>query len=75
LISGRSPISQLRIFTIADGKMDEFVRAWLKGVYPLRIKQGFTIHGAWTLDPGDKFMWLLSYDGPEEWQRLGSKPL
>jgi len=60
-------VSQLRIFTIADGKMDYFVQAWLKGVFPLRLKHGFTIQGAWITDEGDKFVWILSYDGPEEW--------
>jgi hypothetical protein len=60
-------VSQLRIFTIAGGKMDDFVKAWRDGVYPLRLMHGFTIDGAWILEDSDKFAWILSYDGPEEW--------
>jgi len=28
--------TQLRMYTINRGKMDDFVRAWKAGVYPLR---------------------------------------
>ena len=57
--------TQIRIFTINRGKMDAFVDAWLKGVYPLRIKNGFKIEGAWVVKEKNKFIWILSYDGPE----------
>ncbi|HKZ65201.1 MAG TPA: hypothetical protein VJ111_02535 [Chitinophagaceae bacterium] len=36
-----------------------------KGVYPLRIKNGFKIEGAWVLQEKNKFIWILSYDGTE----------
>lgn len=58
-------ISQLRIFTINRGKMDDFVQAWLEGVYPLRRKYGFEIEGAWVITETNEFVWILSYDGPE----------
>ena len=57
--------TQVRIFTINKGKMNEFVSAWQKGVYPLRIKYGFTIEKAWVVKEKNKFIWILSYDGPE----------
>ncbi|MDQ3703874.1 MAG: hypothetical protein M3437_01385 [Chloroflexota bacterium] len=47
--------SQLRIFTIAEGKMDDLVAAWLKGVYPLRLQFGFTIDATWVLQGSNKF--------------------
>ena len=64
--------TQIRIFTINKGKMEAFVDAWKKGVYPLRIKTGFTIDGAWVVKEKNKFIWLLSYDGSESFQAKDS---
>ena len=61
-------VSQLRMFTINRGKMDEFIKAWLEGVYPLRLKHGFTIDNAWVTKERNQFLWILSYDGPEDWE-------
>ncbi len=60
--------SQLRIYTINRGKMDEFVKAWLAGVYPLRLRLGYTIPSAWVIKERNEFVWILSYDGPQDWQ-------
>ena len=64
--------TQIRIFTINKGKMEAFVDAWTKGVYPLRIKSGFTIDGAWVVQEKNKFIWLLSSDGSESFQAKDS---
>jgi hypothetical protein len=40
---------QVRIYTINKGKLNEFVKAWNKGVVPLRLRHGFKIGGAWTV--------------------------
>ncbi len=61
-------VSQLRIYIINKGKLDEFVKAWSEGVYQLRLKKGFRIDGAWTIKENNQFVWILSYDGPEDWQ-------
>ena len=61
-------VSQLRIYTINKGKLDEFVEAWREGVYPLRLNQGFRIDGAWTIKENNQFVWILSYDGLGDWQ-------
>ncbi len=60
--------SQLRIYTINKGKRDDFVRAWSAGVYPLRLKYGFKITSAWVIKERNEFVWILSYDGPGDWQ-------
>ncbi len=57
--------TQIRIFTINKGKMDVFLDGWQKGVYPLRIKSGFKIEGAWVVKEKNKFIWILSYEGPK----------
>jgi len=59
---------QLRIYTINRGKMEAFTQAWLGGVYPLRLKHGFTISGAWVIKDTHQFVWLLGYNGPETWE-------
>ena len=59
--------SQLRMYTIQEGRLQEFVEAWQKGVYPLRLAMGFTIDGAWACEERQEFMWVLSYDGPLNW--------
>jgi hypothetical protein len=45
--------------------MDEFIDAWLRGVYPLRKRFGFTFVGASRVDGADEFVWILGYDGPD----------
>jgi hypothetical protein len=64
--------TQIRIFTINKGKMDVFLDGWQKGVYPLRIKNGFKIEGAWVVKEKNKFIWILSYDGPEGFEARDS---
>jgi len=62
-----SGISQLRMYTIKEGKMDEFVKAWSEGIYPLRLQQGFKVEGAWVIREENKFVWIVTYDGPDDW--------
>lgn len=57
--------TQLRIYTINRGKLDEFVAAWRKGVYPLRLTHGFSIPAAWVNRERNEFIWLLTWDGSE----------
>ena len=45
--------------------MEAFLDAWLRGVYPLRRRFGFTFAGAWRVDDTDEFVWIIGYDGPE----------
>ena len=58
-------ISQLRMYTIQEGKMAEWLDGWTRGVLPLRRKFGFRIDGAWIVPDGNRFIWILSYDGPD----------
>jgi hypothetical protein len=56
---------QLRHSRIRAGSMDAFLDAWVRGVYPLRRKFGFTFAGAWRIEGADEFVWIIGYDGPE----------
>jgi hypothetical protein len=56
---------QLRRYRIRPGRMDEFVDAWLRGVYPLRQRYGFRFAGAWRVRGADEFVWIIGYDGAD----------
>ena len=45
--------------------MEAFLDAWLRGVYPLRQKFGFTFAGAWRVEASNEFVWVIGYDGPD----------
>ena len=45
--------------------MDQFVDAWVRGVYPLRRRFGFTFAGEWLVEGSDEYVWIIGYDGPE----------
>jgi NIPSNAP len=62
-------ITQLRVYTINKGRLDDFVKAWTAGVYPLRLKMGFRIDGAWVNRKRNEFIWLLRHDG-DDWEAL-----
>lgn len=59
-------MTQLRRYTINRGRLDDFISAWRKGVYPLRQQQGFRIDGAWAVRERNEFVWLMSYEG-DDW--------
>ncbi len=61
-------VSQLRMYTIERGRLDDFVSGWVNGVRPLRERFGFRIDGAWIAQEESLFLWILSYDGPDDWQ-------
>ncbi len=60
-------VAQLRLYIINKGKMDEFVKGWKEGVYPLHLKHGFRIDKAGVIKEMNQFFWIVSYDGPEDW--------
>jgi hypothetical protein len=55
--------TQLRVYRIAPGHLEDFVHAWSAGVLPLRREFGFEIE-AWTDVDGDRFIWLVRWPGP-----------
>ncbi len=61
-------LSQLRVYTIKEGKMGDWVEAWKTKIVPLRRKIGFRIDAAWVIEERNQFVWIMSYDGPDDWQ-------
>jgi len=58
----------MRRYTIAAGKMEEWVAEWSAKIRPLRQQHGFGVLGAWVVAGTDEFLWLLGYDGPLSWE-------
>ena len=59
---------QLRMDKINRGSLQVFAKEWKEKVLPLRMKHGFQIHGAWTIEETNQFAWLISYEGRESWE-------
>lgn len=57
--------SQLREYTIQEGRFGDFLAAWRAGVLPLRRRYGFRI-AAWAIEEESRFVWVSSFDGTQE---------
>ena len=62
--------TQLRDYRIAAGELDRFVAEWRDGILPLRRSLGFTVDGAWRVEDGNRFVWLLSFPG--DWEHFAA---
>ncbi len=53
--------SQLRIYSIKDGLLGEFVDFWRAEIVPLRRRFGFDVAGAWADAETRTFAWVVSH--------------
>lgn len=53
--------SQLRIYSIKVGLLDEFVDFWRSEIVPLRRRFGFEVAGAWADAETGTFAWVVSH--------------
>ncbi|UUU33628.1 NIPSNAP family protein [Streptomyces sp. CA-210063] len=51
--------TQLRTYTVREGRLDEWVERWRAEIMPLRLKLGFTVDGAWVDRERNQFVWLI----------------
>jgi len=58
--------SQLRIYAIKDGQLDEFVDFWRAEIVPLRRRFGFHVAGAWADPETRSFAWVLAHPDFEQ---------
>jgi hypothetical protein len=58
--------SQLRIYAIKDGLLDEFVDFWRAEIVPLRLRFGFRVAGAWADPETRTFAWVLEHPDFEQ---------
>lgn len=53
--------SQLRIYTIRPGLLDEFTAFWRAEIVPLRRRFGFAVDGAWSDAETRTFAWIATH--------------
>lgn len=60
-------VTQVRIYRIHAGRMDEWIAGWRESIVPLRRKFGFEVIGAWVNRESDRFVWVLGLPASEDW--------
>ena len=59
-------ISQIRIYTINKGEMDNFLKHFKEDILSLHQKIGVPIVGSWVNRPQNEFIWVRSYKDKAE---------
>ena len=54
-------VSQLRIYTINKGMMDDWVSLFNETLMPLYSKVGIKVEGAWANEDKNQFIWIRSF--------------
>ena len=57
--------TQIRLYTINRGQLQQFAKEWQENIRPLREELGFQVGGGWLIEETSQFLWRLSYDGPD----------
>ena len=60
----------LRDYRVRPGKMDDWLEEWSNKVYPLRLKFGFKVAGAWKIGE-DRFVWILGLEVEGDFGKSG----
>jgi NIPSNAP len=55
--------TQVRVYRIRPGELEEFEREWREQVVPLRRRFGFEVVGAWASEDGETFVWIIRHEG------------
>ena len=58
--------SQLRIYTINHGMMDEWVKLFTETIVPIQEKHGIKIEGMWVSEDSTQFIWIRSFTNSED---------
>ena len=71
-------ISQLRIYTVNRGMMDQWVEHFQANVRPILEKYGSKIDGTWVQEDKSQFIWIRSFRDEEAMEAgnaaMGSSP-
>jgi len=59
-------ISQIRIYTINKGEMDNFLKHFKEDIVSLHQKIGVSLEGTWINRPQNEFSWVRSYKDKAE---------
>lgn len=62
--------TQLRIYTINRGQLEQFALEWKQHLKPLREKIGFRVLAAWTVPSTNQFVWVMALPDGQDWEAL-----
>ena len=66
--------TEVRIYTMNPGKLDEFVELFTDCIMPTSRNYGVRIHAAWRNDAANEWVWVRSYDDEETIERYNGSP-
>ena len=58
--------SQLRIYTVNRGMMDQWVKLFTEIIVPMQEKHGIKIEGMWVGEDSTQFIWIRSFANSED---------
>jgi hypothetical protein len=64
-------LSQIRIYTINKGEMDNFLKHFKEEITPLHERIGVPIVGTWVNRPQNEFIWVRSYKDKADLEAKG----
>jgi len=64
-------ISQLRIYTIKPGIMDEWLKLFNDHLVPIHRDQDIRLDGVWVNTEADEFVWIRSFKDEAEMAAKG----
>lgn len=66
--------TEVRIYTMKPGKLDEFQRIFTEHIMPTSAAFGIRIHAAWRHDEKNEWVWIRSYDDEAALERYSKSP-
>lgn len=54
-------LTQVRIYTVNKGQMDEWLDIWTNQIVPVHVRLGIDINGAWVNRPQNEFVWVRTF--------------
>ena len=64
-------LSQIRIYTINKGEMDNFLKHFKEEITPLHERIGVPIVGTWVNRPQNEFIWVRTYKDKADLEAKG----
>jgi quinol monooxygenase YgiN len=66
--------TEVRIYTMKPGKLDDFVEIFRNDIMPTSATFGVRVHAAWRNDAANEFVWIRSYDDEATLERYSNSP-
>jgi hypothetical protein len=64
-------LSQIRIYTINKGEMDNFLQHFKNDIIPIHERIGVPIVGTWVNRAQNEFIWVRSYKDKADFEAKG----